>query len=202
MAIGQIVGYVRVSSIDQNTDRQLEGMQLDRVFADKCSGKNTDRPQLTAMLQHVRGGDTLMVHSLDRLGRNLSDLLAMVKDLTGKGVTVKFVKENLTFDGNDSPISNLMLAVMGAVAQFERDLIRGRQAEGIAIAKSKGVYKGRKEKLSPQQASELRESANLPGVNKSHLARTFGISRDTMYRYLEAEDTKQLPVSLGISCET
>ncbi|HIQ45417.1 MAG TPA: recombinase family protein [Pseudomonas oleovorans] len=137
------VGYVRVSSVDQNTDRQLDGVQLDKVFTDKVSGATTDRPQLLAMLDYVREGDRIHVHSIDRLARSLSDLLSLVQELNAKGVHVQFHKENLLFTGDDNPTQHLMLSMMGAVAQFERSMIKERQREGIAKAKTKGVYKGR-----------------------------------------------------------
>src|ERR1700733_609774 len=121
------VGYIRVSSVDQNTDRQLEGQELDRTFTDKASGKDTNRPQLKAALDYLRDGDELVVHSMDRLARNLDDLRRMVLDLTKKGVHVRFVKENLVFTGEDSPMSHLLLSLLGAVAEFERSMIRERQ---------------------------------------------------------------------------
>ena len=153
---GQNVGYVRVSSTSQNTDRQLESIKLDRVFEDKASGKNTDRPQLAACLDHLREGDTLHVHSMDRLARNLDDLRRIVRDLNGRGVVVNFHKEGLLFRGDDSPMSQLLLSVMGAFAKFERSLIKERQMEGIAIAKTKGIYKGRKPSLTPERVAELK----------------------------------------------
>jgi DNA invertase Pin-like site-specific DNA recombinase len=121
---GQLVGYVRVSTLDQNENRQLEGVELDRTFLDKASGKDVKRPQLAAMLAFVREGDTVICHSMDRLGRNLDDLRKLVLDLTQRGIQVQFLKENLTFTGEDSPMANLLLSVMGAFAQFERELIR------------------------------------------------------------------------------
>ncbi len=185
MAVGQRVGYIRVSTVDQNTERQLEGVQLDKVFTDKVSGKNTDRPQLQAMLDYVRDGDTIVVHSMDRLARNVDDLRKIVFELTGQGITVEFMKEHLTFTGDDSPMSKLLLTMMGAFAEFERELIRERQLEGIALAKKRGVYKGRKPSLTTQQAEELRERA-ANGEPKAKLAREFGISRETLYAYLRA----------------
>lgn len=137
------VGYVRVSSVDQCSDRQLDGVQLDKVFTDKVSGATTDRPQLLAMLDYVREGDCIVVHSIDRLARSLADLLSLVQELNAKGVHVQFRKENLLFTGDDNPTQHLMLSMMGAVAQFERSMIKERQREGIAKAKTKGVYKGR-----------------------------------------------------------
>lgn len=180
------VGYVRVSSVDQNTVRQLDGIAVDRTFADKLSGKDTDRPKLEEMISFVRDGDTLLVHSMDRLARNLDDLRHIVKTLTSKGVRVEFVKEGLTFTGDDTPMAILLLSVMGAFAEFERALIRERQREGIAIAKQQGVYKGRKPALTTEQATQLRDRA-AAGEHKSVLAREFGISRDTVYSYLRAE---------------
>jgi len=117
---GQQVGYLRVSSLDQNEVRQLEGLALDKTFIDKASGKDVKRPQLEAMQSFVREGDTVFCHSMDRLARNLDDLRRIVLGLTERGVHIVFVKENLTFTGEDSPMSNLLLSVMGAFAQFER----------------------------------------------------------------------------------
>jgi DNA invertase Pin-like site-specific DNA recombinase len=179
------IGYVRVSSVDQNTERQLDGVALDKVFTDKASGKSTDRPQLVAALDYLRDGDTLVVHSMDRLARNLDDLRKMVRDLTARGVVVQFIKESLTFTGDDSPMSTLLLSVMGAFAEFERSLIRERQREGIAIAKEKGVYKGRKPSLTPDQVGMIRELVTA-GVPKAQIARDFGISRETLYVHLRA----------------
>lgn len=180
---GQNVGYVRVSSVVQNTARQLDGVNLDKVFEDKASGRDTDRPQLTACLAHLRDGDTLHVHSMDRLCRNLDDLRRIVKELTGRGVVVRFHKEGLSFTGEDSPMSTLLLSMLGAVAEFERSIILERQREGIAIAKVDGKYKGRKPSLSTERASELRRRA-AAGEKKAVLARDFGVSRETVYTYL------------------
>lgn len=179
------IGYVRVSSVDQNTERQLDGVALDKVFTDKASGKSTDRPQLAAALDYVRDGDTLIVHSMDRLARNLDDLRKMVRDLTARGVVVQFVKESLTFTGDDSPMATLLLSMMGAFAEFERSIIRERQREGIAIAKEKGVYKGRKPSLTGEQIKTLMSRASA-GEKKAALAREYGISRETLYQYLRA----------------
>src|SRR5258705_12831505 len=146
---GQQVGYLRASSLEQNEVHQLEGLALDKTFTDKASGKDVKRPQLEAMQSFVREGDTVFCHSMDRLARNLDDLRRIVLGLTGRGVHIVFVKENLTFTGEDSPMSNLLLSVMGAFAQFERELIRERQRDGIAIAKQEGKYSGRKPSLTP-----------------------------------------------------
>jgi DNA invertase Pin-like site-specific DNA recombinase len=180
---GQRIGYVRVSTVDQNGVRQLDGQVLDRVFTDKASGRDTARPQLTELLRFVRDGDAVVVHSMDRLARNLDDLRALVQRLTKRGVRVEFVKEQLVFTGEDSPMANLMLSVMGAFAEFERSLIRERQREGIALAKQRGAYKGRKKTLTPERAVELVQRADS-GVPKVVLARDYGISRETVYQYL------------------
>jgi DNA invertase Pin-like site-specific DNA recombinase len=180
---GESVGYIRVSTLDQNPERQLEQVSLDRVYTDYASGKNTERPQLTAALSFVREGDTLVVHSMDRLARNLDDLRRLVQGLTRRGVRVEFIKEHLTFTGEDSPMATLLLSVMGAFAEFERALIRERQREGIALAKRRGVYRGRKKRLSDEQADRLRERV-AAGEPKAAVARAFGISRETLYQYL------------------
>jgi DNA invertase Pin-like site-specific DNA recombinase len=181
---GQRIGYVRVSSFDQNPERQLEAVQVDRVFTDKASGKDTHRPQLDTLLAFVRDGDTVVVHSMDRLARNLDDLRRLVQKLTKRGVRIEFVKEGLTFTGEDSPMANLMLSVMGAFAEFERALIRERQREGIALAKQRGVYRGRKKALNGEQIAELKRMV-AAGEQKSQIARGFGISRETLYQYLK-----------------
>ena len=179
---GKRIGYVRVSTLDQNESRQLEGVQLDKRFVDKASGKDTKRPQLQAALDYVRDGDVLVVHSMDRLARNLDDLRRMVMELTGRGVVVEFVKEHLTFTSEDNAMSKLLLSVMGAFAEFERSLIRERQREGIALAKKAGVYRGRKPSLTPERISQLRARV-AAGEKKAALAREFGISRETLYSY-------------------
>lgn len=184
---GKRIGYVRVSSFDQNPERQLEGIQVDRVFTDKASGKDIQRPQLDMLLDFVREDDTVVVHSMDRLARNLDDLRRLVQDLTGRGVRVEFVKERLIFTGEDSPMANLMLSVMGSFAEFERALIRERQREGIALAKQRGVYRGRKKSLNSEQVTELKRRV-MAGEQKAFIARNFGISRETLYQYLRIVD--------------
>jgi DNA invertase Pin-like site-specific DNA recombinase len=182
---GKRVGYIRVSSMDQNELRQLEGVELDKKFVDRASGKDVKRPQLQAALDYLREGDVLVIHSMDRLARNLDDLRKIVLGLTQRGVIVEFEKECLTFTGDDSAMSNLLLNVMGAFAEFERSLIRERQREGIAIAKKAGVYKGRKPSLTPERAQQLRKRV-AAGEKRAALAREFGISRETLYTYAPA----------------
>lgn len=174
------VGYQRVSTVDQNTDRQLEGVNLDKTFTDHASGKSTDRPELARALDYVREGDTLVVHSMDRLARNLEDLRRVVRELTAKGVAVEFVTERLTFTGDDSPMNTLLLSMLGAVAEFERSMILERQREGIAVAKKAGKYKGRKPALTDDQADELTRRL-VAGEPVAALAREYGVSRQTVY---------------------
>lgn len=182
---GQHIGYIRVSTFDQNPERQLEGVQVDRSFTDKASGKDVKRPQLEALMSFASAGDTVVVHSMDRLARNLDDLRRIVQTLTQRGVHIEFIKEHLIFTGEDSPMANLMLSVMGAFAEFECALIKERQREGIALAKQRGAYRGRKKSLSNPEIAALRQRA-ADGEKKTTLAREFGISRETLYQYLRA----------------
>jgi DNA invertase Pin-like site-specific DNA recombinase len=182
---GHRVGYVRVSSEGQNDARQLDGIALDRTYTDKASGKDTQRPELQAMLDYVRDGDHVYVHSMDRLARSLGDLEGLVKGLTGRGVSVTFTTQAMTFTGVDSPMNTLMLQLLGAVGQFERALIRERQREGIAIAKTKGVYKGRKPSLDQAGQAKLQELL-AQGMPKARIAAELGISRTTLYENLKA----------------
>lgn len=176
------IGYIRVSSTDQNTSRQLEGVALDEVFTDKVSAANTDRPELQAMLRHVRKGDVLRVHSIDRLARSLEDLLALVKGLISRGVAVSFHKEQLHFTGEANPMQELMLGLLGSVAQFERALIRERQAEGIAKAKEKGVYKGRVKSVDDDA---IRKAMAEDGASFRKVAKALGVSLSTVQRAMK-----------------
>jgi len=182
---GQRIGYIRVSTFDQNPDRQLDTVQVSKKFIDKASGKDVKRPQFEALMSFVRTGDIVVVHSMDRLARNLDDLRSIVQTLTQRGICIEFVKENLKFSGEDSPMAILMLSVMGAFAEFERSLIRERQREGIALAKQRGAYRGRKRSLSDSEILLLRQRIQN-GDKKAKVAREFGISRETLYQYLRA----------------
>ena len=185
---GKIIGYVRVSTFDQNPERQLEGVPVDRLFTDQASGKDLKRPAFEELMAYVREGDQVVIHSMDRLARNLDHLRQVVNRLTTQGISVRFLKENLTFTGQDSPMANLMLSVMGAMAEFERSLIRERQREGVQIAKAKGLYTGRKKSLSQEQLSELQKRI-AEGEKKASLARHFNISRETLYQYVKLSPT-------------
>jgi len=178
-----ILGYKRVSTTDQNTDRQLLDIKLDKSFVDYASGSNTHRPQLEDLMLFAREGDLIMVHSMDRLARNLVDLRNLISHFTGKGAAVQFVQENLTFTGDDSPMSMLLMNVMGAVAEFERSIIKTRQAEGIARAKALKKYKGRKEALTPEDVIDIKKRIDA-GESKTAIAAEYKVSRETLYRHL------------------
>ena len=183
---GKRIGYIRVSTSDQNTDRQLVELELDRVFIDHASGKDSNRPQLDALLSYVREGDHVYVHSLDRLARNLIDLRRIVSDLVSRDVAIHFMTENLTFaPDQSSPMSTLLLSMLGAVAEFERSLILERQREGIAAAKARGVYRGRRPSLTTDQITEIRQLVST-GVPKAELARRYGVARETIYQALRS----------------
>ncbi|MDL2267829.1 recombinase family protein [Desulfovibrio sp. OttesenSCG-928-G15] len=185
---GKHIGYIRVSTYDQNTARQLDGITLDKTFEDKASGKDANRPALQICLEYLRDGDTLHVHSIDRLARNLQDLLRIVSALTARQVGILFHKEGLTFTGDATPFQELQLQIIAAVAQFERSLILERQREGIELAKRNGRYKGvgRKRILSAPQRAEIRKEASA-GQSMVALSRKYGVSRQTIYSYLRAE---------------
>lgn len=180
---GQDLGYIRVSSLSQNSDRQLIERRLDKKFVEKASGRDPDRPILKELIEYAREGDTVWVHSMDRLARNLDDLKSIVNTLTHKGVSISFQKENLIFRNDNSPMGDLMLSIVGAFAEFECSLIKERQREGIALAKKKGLYRGRKRSLSDDQIEMVRQRVKA-GEKKAVIAREAGISRETLYQYL------------------
>lgn len=184
-----IYAYARVSSIDQNEDRQLvalkeHGYSEGKLYTDKASGKDTNRPELQALLKAIPSGATLVIYSMDRLARSLQDLQGIIQKLTAEKVTVKFLKENLTFTGQEDAFSTFQLQILGAVAELERNLIKERQREGIAIAKAKGIYKGRKPKMSPEEYRKEISSRLDKGLTKAAVARELGISRETLYQHL------------------
>lgn len=192
------VGYRRVSSTDQNTDRQLDGLTFDKEFSDKASAGTTNRPGLRACLEFIREWDTLHVHSIDRLCRNLADLQGVVTDLTEKGITIHFHKENLIFTGEKNPMNTLTMQLLGAVAEFEKALINERQREGIAAARAKGKHLGRAAKLTPQQVQMIcRQIAD--GSSVADLAEEYGVSRQTIYKSIERID--KLDDSPTIACK-
>lgn len=183
---GQKIGYARVSSKDQNLDRQTAALKKEkvfRIFTDTVSGSSTQRPGLDGALNYLRTGDRLIVVSMDRLARSLIDLHRLVDELTERGVSVKFLKEGQVYSQDSTPIAKLMLGLLGSVAEFERAIIRERQAEGIAKAKARGVYKGRAKVLNEEQIMQAREWVS-EGIPKAEVVRRLGIGRTTLYKYL------------------
>ncbi len=179
-----IFNYKRVSTTDQNTERQLLDVPCDRAYVEKISGKDTNRPQLRAMLLNLRAKDVLNVDSMDRLARNTKDLLNLVEEITSKGAKIIFHKENLTFAPNQQdPYQKMMMTMLGAVAELERNLILERQREGIALAKLHGKYKGGQPKLTAQQVEEIKTLVNNR-TPITQIARQYGVSRRTVYNYL------------------
>lgn len=186
---GQKVGYARVSSAEQNLDRQIAQLLnagASQIYREKISGSLRHRPQLDELLRYLRKGDQLLVTSMDRLARSLVDLHTIVDDLVGRGVSVRFLREGQTYSAKSDPIAHLMLGLIGSVAEFERAIIRERQAEGIARAKDRGVYKGRAKALTPDQVDTARLWVDQ-GVPKAQVARRLGIARATLYKYLSAD---------------
>lgn len=180
-----IIGYTRVSTVDQNTERQDLGM-VERLFTDKASGKNLERPQLKAMLDYIRPGDTVKVYSIDRLARSTKDLLELVGVITGKGCRLEFVSDNLQFGGADDARNELMLTMLGAFATWERKTMLARQKEGIAVVRAKDAllpkdertYRGRRPTISVDAVKKL----VAEGLGASEIARRLGVSRQSVYR--------------------
>ena len=177
--------YKRVSTTDQNLDRQLVEVECDLEYVEKVSAKDTNRPQLQAMLQNLRADDVVHVHELSRLGRSVKDLLELVEQITAAGATVKFHKENLEFKGRDKdPFQALMLNLLSSIAQFERELLLSRQREGIAIAKAKGKYKGKQSKFTAADIERIKAEFDETD-NKSKLAERYGITRAYLYELVK-----------------
>ena len=178
-----IFNYIRVSTLQQNNERQLQGIICDREYVETASAKNADRPELQNLLNNLRKDDQVNVHELSRLARNTQDLLTIVDQIITAGASIKFHKENLTFDGSkkDDAFQKLMLTMLGAISTFERDLMLERQREGIAIAKAKGKYRGRKSNFSDDDIKMIR-SEFATSSNKAELARKHGISRGYLYQ--------------------
>ncbi|MDO5532270.1 recombinase family protein [Sutterella sp.] len=184
------IGYIRVSTVDQNLERQKAALNeagVDKLFDDKASGKDTDRPGYKAALLCLSEGDELVVASMDRLSRNVRDLLGEVERLRKRGVSVTFLKEGFTFRPDETNhVANLILGVLASVSAFEREVILERQREGIAIAKKKGVYKGR-QPLKPEIVREMRSMSKM-GVPATRIAKTLGVSVASCYRYLKKKE--------------
>ena len=181
---GKRIGYIRVSTSDQNPERQLENIPLDKKFIEYASAKCTNRPQLQLMIDFVREDDIIIVHSMDRLARNLRDLKDLVDKMVSRKIEVHFIKENLQFSAENSATSNLILNIMGAFAEFEYAFIKERQKEGIEIAKRAGKFKGAKKKLDEEKIEELKKYLQTRRP-KTKIAKDLGISRFTLYRYMK-----------------
>jgi len=180
-------GYCRVSTEEQNLDRQLKEMKVDRLYCDKKSGKNTDRPELQAMLMNIRPDDEIEVLSLDRLSRSLKDVINLIEEINSKGATIHFIKEGFTFtpDKKD-PFQKLMLSMLGAINEFYRTNQLEIQRAGIQCAKEKGKYKKpRKKKLGTEQIQEIKDLLNQKVYSISAIARKYNISRVSLYKYLK-----------------
>lgn len=179
------VAYIRVSTEEQNTARQEEMMKtlgVDKIYMEKVSGKNTNRPQLKAMLDYLREGDTLIVESYSRLARNTQDLLKIVDELEKKGIAFKSLKENID---TNTPQGKLMLTIFGGLAQFERECTLQRQKEGIAIAKEQGKYKGRKPLSKPSNWNNVIDRMNKGEITKVEARKELGLTHATFYRLLK-----------------
>jgi len=176
---GWNIGYIRVSTLDQNIDRQLDGISLDKIFEEKVSAKNTERPKLNEMLGQIRQGDAIFVHDISRLARNIEDLHRLVRHILAKGCSIHFVKENLHFDGERTdPTQELLLSMLGAVYQFERSIILERQREGIAKAKERGAYKGRPRTINPEPIWDMLGK----GASMRKIAESLSVSLSTVQR--------------------
>ena len=189
----QSIGYIRVSTRDQSTGRQSDGMdslKLDRVFIEQVSGKSKDRPELLACIAYAREGDILYIYSIDRLARSLGDLEGIIKELVDKGVTVQFIKEAQTYSRDHSnPFNKVMLQVLGAFAEFERNIMLERQAEGIAHAKSNGTKSGKPFGKQPLDQSLKPKAVALfaIGHNITTIAKDLGVSRASIYKLLDGQ---------------
>ena len=190
--MAQHLGYRRVSTTAQSTGRQLvsedlasKGITLDCVFEVQASGSSTQRPQLDALLAHLRAGDTVHVHSIDRLARNLQDLMGLVNAILARDASIHFHHECLEFKAGGSAMQKLQLQLMGSFAEFERSIINERAEEGRAVARAKGVKFGRPAKLNKKEQMEIRQQ-HADGKSVSKLALDFDVSRPAIYRVLSA----------------
>jgi DNA invertase Pin-like site-specific DNA recombinase len=186
---GKRIGYKRVSTAEQNPDRQLEGIPLDKVFIDYASAASLDRVKLQIMIEYAREDDIIIVHSMDRLARTVTDLKKLVDDFVSRKINVQFIKENLIFNGENSSLSNLILHIMGAFAEFEHAFIRERQAEGIEIAKKKGKFSGRKRKITDEQLEIIKQQLRTK-KKRIDIAKEFSISAFTLYNYINKMEEK------------
>lgn len=188
---GKKIGYIRVSTIDQSLDKQLENIQLDKKFIDYSSAKSTNRPQLKAMLDFVREDDIVFVNSMDKLARNMKDLKSIVNNLISRNIQVHFLKENVQFTAENSEKSQIGLYFMGIFAEFEYAFIRERQREGIEVAKKKGRLAGAPKKMNAEKI-EIIKSDLKTRKSKTKIAEDLKISRFTLYRYIKKLEEAQV----------
>lgn len=181
---GQKIGYIRVSTPEQNPDRQLVGLELDKKFIDNFTGRILERPALSQLREYIREGDELFVHSMDRLARNMKDLRNLVDEFQKKSIKVHFVKENISFAGYEKPMDILLLSLIGAFAEFEFSIVKERQMEGIRLAKLKGLYKGRKKVFNEERFKEVVKRIQ-EGHKMTKIANEFNVSREVIYKYLK-----------------
>lgn len=182
--MGVLVGYARVSTDDQNLDIQkaaLKAHGCGELFCETASGKNAERVELQNCLGYLKTGDTLVVWSLDRLGRSLPDLLAIATDLKERGIYLRTLSDGID---TSTDAGMMLLGVMGAVAQFERNRINERTAAGRAAAKARGMQGGRKSVLTARQVEEIKTLFAMPGARGTDIAKRFGVSRATVYKCL------------------
>ncbi|WP_378955813.1 recombinase family protein [Pelosinus sp. sgz500959] len=179
------IAYIRVSTIEQNEGRQVEMMKphsIDKTFTEKASGKNTERPELLAMIDYARQGDTVYIESFSRLARNTVDLLNLIETMNGKGIKVISLKEGMD---TSTPAGKLMLTMIGAIATFERENMLERQREGIALAKAEGKYKGRQSKSLPSNFSTIYGQYKNREITKAKMAELCDVSRPVMDRLIK-----------------
>lgn len=184
------IAYIRVSTVEQNEARQVEALkpyQIDKWFIDKCSGKNTDRPQFSAMLDYIREGDTVYVEDFSRLSRSVADLLRIVNLLQEKQVGLVSLKERID---STTPQGRLMLTMIGAINEFERANILERQAEGIALAKQRGAYKGRKRIPLPDEWPEVYQQYATRRITAAEAMKRLNLKRNTFYKFVKMEQLK------------
>lgn len=180
----QRIGYIRVSTPEQNPDNQLRNIDLDKKFIDVATGKHQNRPALIEMLNYIRDGDEVFVEAIDRIARSIIDLNNIVKEIIEKGGSVRFLRENLICNRDTSASMILQLQIMGAYAEFERNILKERQREGILRAQQLGNYKGRKRVLTEEDIQAIRNQAEM-GIPKATIAKRFRCCRKTIYTYLK-----------------
>ena len=181
------IGYIRISTSEQNLSRQLESVKLDKIFEEKISSTAITRPVLIECINYLREGDTLHVHCIDRLARNLGDLQNIVSSLNEKGVIVHFHTENMTFTSNASPLQGLLFQTLEAFTQFEKNLIRERQQEGIERAKKEGRHLGRPRKISLEDKKDILIKLK-EGKSPAVIAEEYGVSVSSVYKLQSSND--------------